>query len=120
MARTRAVEAVRLARDLGLELEEGKGLRARVKEPVGQVALACGGADEAMHALERSLRILAEQDPYEAARTRVHLSVFLVSSGDAEQGKKTLEEARETFEGLDAARDLSAVDEILADGDFTP
>jgi len=60
-----AERSVVLAGELSHELEEGKSLRV-----LGQALLATGQRGAATTAFERSLSLLADRDPYEAALTK--------------------------------------------------
>jgi tetratricopeptide (TPR) repeat protein len=104
-----AERGVNMARELGMELEEGIGLRI-----LGLALLADDQTEPALTAFEKSLSMLADQDPYEAARTRLEWGRHLASDTDTERGQALLREARTAFQELGAKRDLAAVDEILA------
>ena len=102
-----------LARELGMELEEGMSQRI-----LGQALLANEQPKPALSALERSLSLLADQDPYEAARTKIQWGQVLVSGlevpcSSSGQGTAMLQEAREAFEKLGAKRDLATVNGLL-------
>jgi hypothetical protein len=99
---------VNLARDLGLDLEQGMSLRV-----LGQASLVNGQPKPAMDAFEKSHAILSDLDPYEAARTKTQWGLALVSGGDVERGTSLLEEARAAFATLGARRDLAAVEEWM-------
>jgi ATP/maltotriose-dependent transcriptional regulator MalT len=102
-----AERSVGLARELGLDMEEGMGLRV-----LGQVLIASGQIEPGVGALEQSLALLAD-DPYEVARSKMEWGNYLVFDTEKEFGKSLLDEARTTFEELAAKRDLAAVDKIL-------
>ena len=97
-----------LARELGLESEEGASLRV-----VGQTLLAGSQTEAALAAFERSLALLADHDPYESARTQVQWGLAFMAGPDPARGTPMLRKARATFEELGARRDLAAVDAIL-------
>jgi hypothetical protein len=61
---------------------------------------------------QRSLDLLADRDPYEAARTKAAWGKLLGS--DSEQGMALLEEAQAVFAHLGAVHDCSSVASILA------
>jgi tetratricopeptide (TPR) repeat protein len=103
-----AERSVSLAQEMGMTQEEGMSRRV-----LGQALLAGDQPEKAAAAFERSLALLADRDPYEAARTRMQWGLALISGEDAERGRELLEEARATFEKLGARRDLAAVEEAL-------
>ncbi|MFW9894021.1 MAG: tetratricopeptide repeat protein, partial [Candidatus Thorarchaeota archaeon] len=103
-----AERAVSLARDLGMDLEEGVGLRV-----LGQTLIANGQANPGVGALKQSLALLAD-DPYEVARSKTEWGRYLLSDTDWEYGETLLQEARTTFQELSAKRDLATVDKLLA------
>ena len=101
-------QSVNLARELGLSPEEGISLRV-----LGQALLANGQPEPALTAFADSLSILADLDPYEAARTNMHWGRYLSTGADVEQGTRLLQQARATFAGQGARRDLAAVERAL-------
>lgn len=103
-----AERSVNLARELGLQLEEGISLRI-----LGLAMLADNQIELAVAALEDSLSLLADQDPYEAARTKMEWGRYLNSDTSTDRGRTLLQQAQVTFRELGARRDLTAVDEIL-------
>ncbi len=107
-ARAYAEKAVALARGFQAVVPEGVGLCV-----LGQAQWADGQREAALASFEQSLALLADRDPYEAARANVEWGKALRESGQAERGTALLTEARAMFERLGAARDLAAVDEIL-------
>lgn len=106
-----ADRAVRLARDLDDPREEGLGLRV-----LAQAQHAAGYVDQALDTFERSLSFLEGRDPYEAARTRLHLGVALCAAGDTGRGPALVEAARDTFQALGAQHDLA----VAASVDISP
>jgi ATP/maltotriose-dependent transcriptional regulator MalT len=102
-------KSLELARSLELSPEEGISLRV-----LGQVYLAQEKPGPALETFERSLDILAEQDPYEAARTRVQVGQYWIAHGDAARGQASLAEAQATFRQLGAQSDLAAVENTLS------
>jgi len=92
-----------MARELELELEEGKYLRL-----FGQTQAANGQYDLALTTLAQSYDRLANRDPYEAARTQMVWGRLLLLNGKAEEGHRLLGEASTTFDKLGARRDLLA------------
>lgn len=108
-----AERSVQLARDLGLDLEEGPSLRV-----LGQTLIAIGHTRLGTDALEKSLALLAS-DPYEAARTKMVWGSYLTTDTDINYGITLLQEARATFQELVAQRDLAAIDEILGSAEIS-
>jgi tetratricopeptide (TPR) repeat protein len=104
-ALTFAERAVTLAGELEEldPLEKGTALRA-----LGQALVAAGRAEPATIALEQSLQLLEDRDTYEAARTKAHWGIAVLSGGDVDQGARLLQEARATFEELGAKPDSAA------------
>jgi ATP/maltotriose-dependent transcriptional regulator MalT len=106
----RAIEkSLDLARSLELSPEEGISLRV-----LGQVYLAQGKPGPALETFEHSLDILAEPDPYEAARTKVQVGQYWIAHGDVARGQTALAEAQATFRQLGAQSDLAAVENALS------
>jgi ATP/maltotriose-dependent transcriptional regulator MalT len=102
-----AERSVNLARELGLEFEEGMSLRV-----LGRTLIASDQEQPGVGALKQSLALL-EDDPYEAARTKTAWGRYLVSDTHVDLGKTLLNEAHATFEELGAKQDLAVVAEIL-------
>ncbi len=94
--------SIQLAHDLSLSLEEGMSQRV-----LGEILQTGRRQEAALAAFERSLALLAEQDPYEAARTKRDYGRALVSGLDRARGTALLQEARVTFEKLGAQRELA-------------
>ncbi len=94
-----AQRAIDLAHELDLTQEEGKAWRA-----LGQALLAEDQTSTAIIAFQRSLDLLAGQNAYEAARTKVQWGLAL------------LYQARAVFAEYGAERDQAAVDHILHAG----
>jgi DNA-binding CsgD family transcriptional regulator len=102
------------ARSACLELHElakhyeSAMLDAIVAHAEGAVALAGGDARSALGRLRQAQRIWRELDaPYEVARTRELIAQACCALGDDEAGVLELEAARELFERLGAAPDLT-------------
>ncbi len=95
------------ARALGLLSEEGTSWRVQ-----GEVLLATGQTATAEHALAQSLALLADQNPYEAARTQVALAAHLHNRGDSDQAQALRARAAKTFAGLGAMADLAHIEAI--------
>jgi len=104
----RAEQAIELARELESAHEEGVSLRV-----LGQALLANGQTEAALNAFARSLSLLTDRDPYEAARTRLDWGRALLSGQKAAEGTTLLQEARAAFEKLGAKYDLKVVTKIL-------
>jgi tetratricopeptide (TPR) repeat protein len=100
--------ALNLARDVGLDREEGISLGI-----LGQVLLAGGQPEPALAAFEQSQALLADRDPYEAARTRLAWGRYLAAGPDPVQGTALLQAARTAFEQLGARRELAVVEQLL-------
>ena len=101
-----AEQAIAVAAGLGQAVDEGKAWRVK-----GQALAAAGQMTDALAAFERSLALLAGQDPYETARTQAQWGLALLSSGCTDRGKTMIQEARAVFQQLGALRDVAAVDE---------
>ena len=100
------------------ELEEVAGgfeselLAAMVAYARGAVALAGGGAEDALPLLRGAWQAWQELDaPYEAARTRVLLAEACRALGDDDSAALELEAARASFAQLGAAPDLARLGE---------
>ncbi|MGE5603502.1 MAG: tetratricopeptide repeat protein [Nitrososphaerales archaeon] len=102
--------AAQLAHELEMPTEEGISLRV-----CGQALRAAGRMSEARSAFDRSLSLLADCNPYEAARTRALWGSALAAAGDVQKGSQLLQEARAVFAKLGARRDLAEVEAILCD-----
>jgi tetratricopeptide (TPR) repeat protein len=104
-ALTCAEQSVSLAYELESSIDQGIGLRV-----LGQVQWTNSRPEEALASFEKSLAILADRDPYEAARAKVEWAKCLRSQGDTERSTLLLQEARATFQQLGAQRDLANLD----------
>jgi tetratricopeptide (TPR) repeat protein len=104
----RAGRAVELAQALGEEIALGESLRN-----FGRIQWALGHNDEALTAFEQSLACL-DQDPYQAARTKVQLGAMLWMTKNETRGVTLLEEARQVFQRLEAKYDLGIVQSVLS------
>jgi DNA-binding CsgD family transcriptional regulator len=105
-ARSAAGELEGLARDHTTEV-----LFAMAAQAAGTVAAAEGDAQRALLALRRALQLWQELEaPYEAARTRVFLSVACRALGDGETAALELAAARDAFVWLGARPDVARVD----------
>ena len=102
-----ASQALALAEELELPVEAGIALRV-----LAQATIAAGEHQAGMTLFERSLALLADQDPYESARTKVWWGLHQESGPDLAHGAALLQEARTTFERLGARRDLLQLDAI--------
>jgi len=106
-----AEQALALAREMKAGVYEGVSLRV-----LGQAQIANGQPDLAMASFEQSLALLADRDPYEAARTKMEWGACLRLSGDAtqaERGTALLSEARDAFQRLGARGELARTEEML-------
>jgi ATP/maltotriose-dependent transcriptional regulator MalT len=99
-------------------------LRALSSRAWGAVLLAENAAQDALAHLRRSWSLWCELDaPYEASRVRVLVAGAFRSLGDDESALVELKAAREAFQTLGAALDLSRVETLLSKGrieDSTP
>lgn len=109
--------SITLAEELQERLEQGQSLRI-----LGQICLKQGDYQQAVTIFEKSLSLLVDNEPYEAARTKVNWGIALVTHGDKNAGICLLQEAQHTFNTFGAKRDLIQVDVILSaqDGRVTP
>jgi ATP/maltotriose-dependent transcriptional regulator MalT len=110
------------ARDACAELEGFAGrytselLGAQAAQARGAVELADGNARDAVLMLRRAARLWQELEaPYEGARVRILLAQACRSLGDDESVSLELKAARDTFEQLGAAHDLTRVDMLARD-----
>lgn len=108
------------ARDAANELCEIAGrhgapfLDASSSCATGAVLLASGDIRNALAALRQSWTVWSELDaPYEAARARTLIALARREQGDEDTAALELVAARDVFERLGAAPDLSRVDAIL-------
>ena len=104
-ARVATQEAMSLADELEEALEKGAGLRI-----LGQIQERSGERRQALESLEASLLLLADEDPYEAARTMAVLSKIVIET-DHDEARRLAHRARTIFRNLDAKRDLAALEE---------
>jgi DNA-binding CsgD family transcriptional regulator len=92
---------------------EGGVLGAMAAHARGAVQLTQGDAGAALVALRQAWRVWQELGvPYEAARVRLLVGLACRALGDVDGAALELEAAREAFDGLGAAPDLAAVDEL--------
>jgi len=104
------IEAARAASIFLAPQYESAMLDAIVAHAEGAVALAEGDAPAALARLRHAQHIWLSLDaPYEVARTRELIGKACAVLGDDEAGRLELEAARELFERLGAAPDLSRV-----------
>ena len=83
------------------------GLRAHA---AGQLRMADGDAQAALSLLRRAWTLWQQVDaPYEAARTRIHVSAACRALGDDDAARMELDAARTVFEQLGARSDLAAL-----------
>lgn len=94
-ALAQAERSVVAAQQLAAPVEEGKGLRVK-----GQALASLGRPDEAAAALEASLALLADADPYEAAQTQRCLAQLAESTGDPVRSLALLNQADAAFRQL--------------------
>lgn len=105
-----ALRAIELAEALDAAPDKAIGLRM-----LGRVLASRGELDRAREAFAASAAFLADNDPYESARTKVHWGLALAAGGDTTAGLSLLVEARAVLHKLGAAQELAQVGEILPD-----
>jgi DNA-binding NarL/FixJ family response regulator len=101
---------------------ESELLNAVVAQARGAVGLASGDARAALAPLRQAVKALRELDvPYETARAQVLVALACRALGDEDSATFELEAARDVFEELGAAPDVSRVDALTRDtaGDDT-
>lgn len=82
----------------------------------GCILLDEGRPDDALTSLNRALSLWQQLDaPYDAARTRVQIARACRALGDSDACEIEIDEARRTFERLNAAPDLARLDERASD-----
>jgi hypothetical protein len=96
---------------VGLTSEEGTSLRVQ-----GEILAAAGETAAGEHALSQSLALLAEQNPYEAARTEVTLAAHRRACDEHDVADELLARAAATFTELGAMADLAHIDTIRRTG----
>lgn len=118
-----AVGALDEARAAGRELAaiaagfESELLTAVAAQARGAVELAGGDAGAALVPLRQGLQALRGLDvPYETARARVLVALACRALGDEDSATFELDGAREVFERLGAAPDVSTVDALAGGG----
>lgn len=94
-ALAQAEHSVVSAQQLAATVEEGKGLRVK-----GQALARLGRPHEAAAALEASLALLADADPYEAAQTQRCLAQLSESTGEHARSLGLLNQADAAFRQL--------------------
>ena len=96
-AQERAEQAIAISAELGQAVDEGKAWRAK-----GLGLAAANQMDEALAAFERSLALLAEQDPYETARTQLVFAQALAAVGQNERSADLRSQAEIALQRLGA------------------
>jgi DNA-binding NarL/FixJ family response regulator len=90
-------------------------LRALSSRTSGAVLLAEGKAREALRELRQSWNLWCElQAPYEASRVRYLIALACLKLDDEENALSELTAARQTFQSLGAAVDLSRLETLLS------
>ena len=102
-----ARKSVSLATKLGDDVELGKSLRV-----LGQIQAANNRRAASLTLFERSVLLLVDHEPYEAARTKLEWGRALIAN-DVGLATRLLDEARATFERLGARRDWQTCEQIL-------
>ena len=105
LALVEAQTAVSLAQELEMKLEEGMGLRVW-----GEALLAAGQLEAALEAFNRSQTLLQGRDPFAEARTQAAWSRALLAKGDGSAGEEMRQQARATFQRLDACYHLALLE----------
>ncbi|MCL4860162.1 MAG: CHAT domain-containing protein [Caldilineaceae bacterium] len=108
-----ALEHAQRAFELARKLGEGDALCEGLCS-LGRIYLAIGRVDDALNAFEQSLAGLGEQSAYQAARTKMHLGIALISSHEVGRGVTLLQEVETVLHRLGAEYDLSAVRSVLS------
>jgi len=105
-------ESIQAAQNVQYVLAEG--ISQRVK---GNILSTIGQQDNALAAFLKSLEQIGEQDPFELARTKMDLASHYLKQPSQELAtiKKLFDEALDTFERLDASREIRQVEELLSD-----
>ena len=101
---------------------ESELLNAVAAQAGGAVELASGDARAALVPLRQAVKALRELDvPYETARAQMLVALACRALGDEDSATFELEAARDVFEELGAAPDVSRVDALTRDtaGDDT-
>lgn len=106
-AQVYAQEAITLAQATGEIPDEGIAQRL-----LGQTLLAQQQVAPAFAAFEHSLTLLADNDPYEVARTQVQLGIAHRLHENPAQADALFQAARTTFQTLGARLDLEKLDQI--------
>jgi len=111
------VQSFRDDKDAALKShDEALRLFTEVGDKLGQanVYLEQGRLQNDISLLERALHVYEEiRDGYSSARCKVFLGVLCLQNGDGERGVRLLLAARETWEQIDFAQGVQAVDELL-------
>ena len=103
-------QALALAQISEASLEEGVSWRIK-----GDILSAMSETDQALTAYHTSLDVLGDEDPYERAKTKLVLAQYSLSQQvSSVQAKTWLIEALATFQALDAKREISTANTILA------
>jgi tetratricopeptide (TPR) repeat protein len=105
-----AQRAVDLAAEVSEAIEQGINLRI-----LGQVYAALDRCQEALDLFQQSEALLAEEYPYEAARTLLQWGSNPCIDGKLELSISLLAKARATFRTLEAQQELAAI-EIWPEG----
>jgi tetratricopeptide (TPR) repeat protein len=96
-AQERAERAIAITAESRQSVDEGKAWRAK-----GMALAITGQIDAAFDAFEHSLTLLAEQDPYEIARTQLAFAQALTIAGDIERSAHLRDEAEAVLRHLGA------------------
>jgi ATP/maltotriose-dependent transcriptional regulator MalT len=103
----KAEKAVKLARELGDNLQQGASLRV-----LGQVWIQDGFQERAVNAFSESVDLLSAQDAYEAALTKFQWGKALLAGPQSAEGRQLLEQSRLVFQQVGARRELIELEKI--------
>jgi len=91
----KADRSIAIAAGLEQPVEEGKAWRVK-----GHALIVSGQIEAAVGALEQSIGLLGDEDPYETARSQLQLAEALALTGDAERSASLRSEAETTLRQL--------------------
>jgi tetratricopeptide (TPR) repeat protein len=97
----KAQKAVKLAQELGDNLQQGASLRV-----LGQVLSHDGLLKQTENAFSESVALIGTEDLYEAALTKFQWGKALLDSPEASKGRLLLEESRLVFQQVGAKHEL--------------
>lgn len=109
LALTLAEKALQAAQDSHFSLAEGRSLRVKAN-----TLSALGYAEQAEQTYSESERILAAQDQYELALTKLELARHHYNNGHVTAAIQKAKEALAIFESLEAKREIASAKKLLA------